>query len=223
MTDPGLKTPLSGTRATAVAMELRRAIQSGELAPGTRLLQNEIAERYGVSTTPVREAFTSLARQGLIKHDTHRGAVVFLPSIADVRENYEIRIALEPLATRLAADLLDEAALDAIDDIVARLGSLWSEHDAHGDVASEYVVLDGQLHRTIVAGSQRPRLTEIIDALRDTADGYPQVAAARKTAGFMKRSQRDHEAIARALRKRDGDRAAQLAGQHLEFALSRLR
>lgn len=222
MTD-GSDTPLIGTRATAVAAELRRAIQSGELPPGTRLLQNDIAKRYGVSTTPVREAFTSLARQGLIQHDTHRGAIVFVPSIEDVRENYEIRIALEPLATRLAAEQLTEPELDEIDEIAGRLGAVWSEHDAHGDVAREYVVLDGRFHRAIVAGCRRPRLTEIIDALRDTADGYPQVAAARKTSGFMERSQRDHAAIARALRKRNADRAADLAGRHLQFALSRLR
>lgn len=182
-----------------------------------------MARRFGVSTTPVREAFTSLARQGLIRHDTHRGAVVFLPSLADVRENYEIRIALEPLATRLAAENLAAEELDAIDAIVGRLGELWATQDDHGDVPLEYVVLDGRLHHAIVAGSRRKRLVEIIDALRDSADGYPHVAAARRTRGFMRRSQTDHEAIAGALRDRDGDRAAGLVRDHLDFALARLQ
>ncbi|HWI21224.1 MAG TPA: GntR family transcriptional regulator [Baekduia sp.] len=217
-----LPAPLRGTRATAVAAELRRMIQSGELPPGTRLRQTEIAERYGVSTTPVREALTALSRQGLIKHDTHRGAVVFVPSIEDVHENYEIRIALEPLATQLAAENLTDPELDEIEAITERFKTLMTSIRAGGAVPIEYVVLDGEFHRAIVAGSRRPRLTEIIDALRDTADGYPQVANARQTDGFMERSQSDHEQITTALRARDGERAGRLAREHLEFALSRL-
>jgi DNA-binding GntR family transcriptional regulator len=86
-----------------VAEELRRLILSGELKAGARLRQVELAQRFNVSTTPVREAFTVLARQGLVRHDVQRGVVVFSPSEKDVRENYELRIALEPLATEIAA------------------------------------------------------------------------------------------------------------------------
>src|ERR1700758_5490422 len=89
------------TRAEAVAERLRQMIISGELAPGTRLRQAEIAELFNVSTTPVREAFTSLAREGFVRQDAHRGVEVFHPTEADIRENYEIRLALEPLATEL--------------------------------------------------------------------------------------------------------------------------
>src|SRR3954449_378144 len=94
---------LGSTRAAAVAEELRRLILSGELKAGTRLRQVELAQRFNVSTTPVREAFTVLARQGLVRHDVQRGVVVFSPSEKDVRENYELGIALEPLATEIAA------------------------------------------------------------------------------------------------------------------------
>ena len=91
------------TRAGAVAEKLRRLIQSGEIAPGSRLRQNELAERFGVSTTPVREAFAELAREGIVRLDAHRGATVFRPSLDELIEIYEIRGALEPLATELAA------------------------------------------------------------------------------------------------------------------------
>ena len=91
------------TRAGAVAEKLRRLIQSGEIAPGSRLRQNELAERFGVSTTPVREAFAELAREGIVRLDAHRGATVFQPSLDELIEIYEIRGALEPLATELAA------------------------------------------------------------------------------------------------------------------------
>src|ERR1700742_4105097 len=99
---------LGSTRAAAVAEELRRLILSGELPAGTRLRQVELAQRFNVSTTPVREAFTVLARQGLVRHDVQRGVVVFTPTVGDVLENYEIRIALESLATEIAAKAISD-------------------------------------------------------------------------------------------------------------------
>ena len=88
-----------------VAAELRRMIQAGELAAGAPLRQGELAARFGISTTPVREALMALAREGLIRHDAHRGAIVFPPTHEDIRENFEIRLALEPLASGLAASV----------------------------------------------------------------------------------------------------------------------
>src|ERR1700759_28088 len=88
--------PMAGTstRAAAVVAELRRLILSGELPAGTHLRQVELAERFGVSTTPVREALMVLGRLGLVRHDAQRGVVVFTPTVRDVLENYELRIAL---------------------------------------------------------------------------------------------------------------------------------
>ena len=79
-------------------------ILAGERAPGSRLRQVEIARRFGVSTTPVREALATLQREGLVRLHPQRGAVVFLPSVDDLREHYEIRAALEALAAAKAAE-----------------------------------------------------------------------------------------------------------------------
>ena len=86
------------TASEAVSERLRAEIQRGDLPPGTRLRQGEVAARFGVSTTPVREAFALLQAQGLVRIDPHRGAIVFLPTAKDAQELYEIRIALETLA-----------------------------------------------------------------------------------------------------------------------------
>jgi DNA-binding GntR family transcriptional regulator len=64
------------TRAAAVADELRRMIRAGELAPGTPLRQDHLAAQFGVSSTPVREALTTLVRERLVRYDPHRGARV---------------------------------------------------------------------------------------------------------------------------------------------------
>ena len=73
-------------------------------APGTGCAQVEIASALGVSTTPVREALATLQREGLVRLHPQRGAVVFLPSVDDLREHYEIRAALEALAAAKAAE-----------------------------------------------------------------------------------------------------------------------
>src|SRR3954464_9921262 len=111
------------TRSEAVAAELRRLITSGELAPGTHLRQTEIAARFGMSTTPVREAFMILAREGVVRQDAHRGVVVFEPSLEELTETYEIREALEALATELAAKRLTEDDLEALDTLVEQMRS----------------------------------------------------------------------------------------------------
>src|ERR1700752_5368887 len=109
------------TRAGAVAERVRELIRSGELAPGTYLRQDEIAARFGVSTTPVREAFLALEREGLVRRHPHRGVVVFMPSIEELNELYEIRAALEPLAAEIAARQLTEDDLAALERIVTEM------------------------------------------------------------------------------------------------------
>src|SRR5271163_4529311 len=104
------------TRAQAVAAGLRQAILVGEIRGGQHLRQVQVAHQFGVSTTPVREAFTILRREGLVEVDDHRGALVVTPSVERLREIYEIRIALEPMAAAAAAANLNQATLDALGD-----------------------------------------------------------------------------------------------------------
>src|SRR4051794_23016002 len=106
------------TRAGIVADQLRQMIKSGELPPGTHLRQAEFAERFGVSTTPVREAFVTLAREGLLRQDAHRGVVVFDASVEELAEVYEIRAVLEPLAAQIATKQLSDEDLDELARII---------------------------------------------------------------------------------------------------------
>src|ERR1700716_4054466 len=112
---------LPRTRAGVVAGKLRELILSGEIAPGTHLRQAEVAQQFGVSTTPVREAFVSLAREGLVRRDAHRGVGVFSASVAELAEIYEIRAALESLSAELAATRLSADRLAAIARVVEHM------------------------------------------------------------------------------------------------------
>src|SRR3954453_21514409 len=189
------------TRAAAVAEELRRLILAGELKAGTRLRQVELAQRFNVSTTPVREAFTVLARQGLVRHDVQRGVVVFSPSEQDVRENYELRIALEPLATEIAAKAMTPEDLEALDRAIERMR-------AAADQPLEYVTLNREFHRVIYTAARRPKLFELIESLRDAFDAHIRYdAAASPDPAYFERAHAEHQAIAEALHAQAAKRA----------------
>jgi DNA-binding GntR family transcriptional regulator len=207
---PAPQMPL--TRAGAVADELRRMIRSGELAGGTRLRQVDIAERFGVSTTPVREAFTALAREGLVRQDAHRGVIVFAASVADLRENYEIRIALEPLATELAAKQITPAELEELDDLLEQMrAAIQTEPELHSRV------LNPRFHAAIYAAANRPRLSDLIANLRASAVSYIALLALEKLPQqYLAAVEAEHEEIVAALRARAPKRAARAMKVHLE-------
>jgi DNA-binding GntR family transcriptional regulator len=194
------------TRSEAVAGELRRMITSGELAPGTHLRQADIAARFGMSTTPVREAFMILAREGVVRQDAHRGVVVFEPSLEELTETYEIREVLEALATELAAKRLKDDDLEALDAIVEQMRSA---------KPARYVELNRDFHRRIYDGADRPRLLEMIEQLRDIASSYIGLTVREYDPDYRDQVQREHEAIRDALRKRDAKRAGRLVRDHL--------
>lgn len=194
------------TRAETVADELRRQILSGSVTPGTALRQNDIAAAFKVSPTPVREAFARLQREGLITYEPHRGAVVFRPSVDDLRENYEIRIALEPLATRAAARNLTPDDLAALDDLVTTMASTTD--------AGRYAELNRGFHDRIYSASGRPRLERLIAELRDAAASYLRILV-DEVPGSPDMAQPEHEAILAALQARAPARAARLMADHL--------
>jgi len=203
---------LPRTRADAVATELRRGILSGDLKPGTRLRQADVAKHFAVSTTPVREAFAALAREGLVRQDAHRGAVVFMPSFQDLRENYEIRGILEPSAAEFAATRISREELDVLDGLVEEIPTSIDRGDV--ELANS---LNREFHLRIYAAAGRPKLVELIDSLRDAATAYLQILESQKMAEEYVRAVRDeHRAIVAALRAAAPERAGRAMRTHLE-------
>jgi DNA-binding GntR family transcriptional regulator len=194
------------TRAEAVAAELRRLIKTGELTPGERLRQADLAARFGVSTTPVREAFTALAREGLVRHDAHRGVVVFAPSLPDLRETYEMRAVLEPLATELAVACLTDSAIGELRCLVEEMRTASPQR---------YAELNQAFHRQIYDASARPRLLETIAQLREAAATYLSLALHQYDPAYREAAQEEHEAILGAVEARASRRAAALVRDHL--------
>jgi DNA-binding GntR family transcriptional regulator len=195
------------TIAGQVAERLKAEILAGERAPGSRLLQVEIAQRLGVSTTPVREALATLQREGLVRAHPQRGAVVFLPTLRDLREHYEIRSALESLAAAKTAERFEpewspplEALLDEMRD---------------GPPAARYIDLNQRFHTTLYEHSGRAQLVAMIAALRDASSAYLHIY--RAAADFpVARLDAEHRAILAACAARDPERAACATRTHLE-------
>lgn len=196
------------TASEAVSERLRAEIQRGDLPPGTRLRQGEVAARFGVSTTPVREAFALLQAQGLVRIDPHRGAIVFLPTAKDAQELYEIRIALETLAIGRAVKNLDpeelqelEAILDEMREIGASEG--WSE-------------LHNRFHMLLYNSAGLPRLAMTIANLRDASSSYISMYVAQHEG--LDVANQGHREILAACRERDTRRAKKTVAQHLRVS-----
>ena len=202
-------TEITGPRTVAglVAESLRAEIVAGERAPGSRLPQVEIARRLGVSTTPVREALGMLQREGLVRLHPQRGAVVFIPTVADLREHYEIRAALEALAAARTAELFDP-------DWAAPLEKLLDEMRT-GPPAARYLELNQRFHTMLYEHSGRRKLVDMIASLRDASSAYLHIYRAAEDFP-VERLDAEHRAMLAACVARDADSAAEATRLHLE-------
>lgn len=196
------------TTAKVVAERLRGKIQNGTLAPGTRLRQNEMAKRFGVSTTPVREALAQLQAEGLVRIDPHRGAIVFRPSKDDVLESYEIREALESLAVTHAMRRLKA---DVARDLEALIDRMRRTEDAR-----EWLKLNNQFHLRLYESAGRPRLSGLIENLRDASAPYIHMFVASRAPSD--RANEEHQEILDACIRRDVAAAERATKDHLRSA-----
>jgi DNA-binding GntR family transcriptional regulator len=190
-----------------VAERLRAQIVAGELASGTKLRQVEIARRFGVSTTPVREALAALQREGLVRLHPQRGAVVFVPTVEDLREHYEIRAALEALAASRTAERFEERWAAPLET--------WLDEMQTGPPAMRYLELNQRFHTQLYEHCGRPRLVEMIAGLRDASSAYLHIY--RAAADFpVERLDSEHRRILAACLARDADDAAAATREHLQ-------
>jgi DNA-binding GntR family transcriptional regulator len=190
-----------------IAAALRQDIVTGRLAAGMRLRQVEIAQRFGVSTTPVREAFALLQSDGLVRIDTHRGVTVFLPTMQDLIEHYEIRRALEMLAVEKAAERFrDEDA----PPLIAILDEMRATTDP-----VRYVERNQAFHLELYQLSGRARLVSMIEDLRNASLAYNHLYAAADVPQDAERLDAEHREILAACQVGDPTRASNAVRNHI--------
>jgi DNA-binding GntR family transcriptional regulator len=188
---------------------LRASIVAGELASGALYSATVLAERLGVSATPVREAMLDLANAGLVEPVRNRGYRILAPEERDLDEISELRLMLEAPATRKVATVASDAQLAALDRLVEAI-----EETAEAGDLSGFLRADRQFHVGLLELAGNHRLVRLVEQLRDQTRlvGLKQLAEA----GKLTASAAEHRRILEAVQARDADRAEQLMRAHLE-------
>ncbi|MET7397025.1 GntR family transcriptional regulator [Dactylosporangium sp. NPDC005572] len=202
----------SRTTEGMVADVLRERIITGALPTGSRLRQQQIATELGVSTTPVREAFRTLATEGLVRIDEHRGVVVRQLTLEECIEIQELIVAVESDNLLHSVPRMDERTLDEAEKIVrlmARAGSRRS-------------LLNKDLHLTLARPSQRKRAIALLDELL-TLSALHVPTDALRIADRPAQSEQEHRALIAAARAGDAEEAAHILVEHCQPMLTLLR
>ena len=187
---------------------LRQAILKGELKPGERLMEIALAERLGVSRTPIREAMRKLELEGLVVMIPRRGAQVANITEKDLNDVLEVRIALENVAIEKACARMSEE----------EMSRLWLakefEHTITEGNLVKFAEADVAFHEIIYQASDNKRLIQVLNNMREQIYRYRvEYLKEGETRDLLVK---EHEELTRAIKERDVERAKQLSFQHIE-------
>jgi DNA-binding GntR family transcriptional regulator len=191
--------------------EIRRRILDGDLAPAAPLSEYQLADLLQVSRTPVREALKRLGHEGLVRSIPNRGAFVAELSVQDIREIYQIREQLESHAARIATETLSTAAIDELEEELARAAAL----AAKGRVKDTFES-DIHLHKRIIDATKNRRLATILATLDDQVRRIRAISP--RTPGRLEATLREHRDVVGRIKKRDASGAEVAMRHHLRAA-----
>lgn len=203
-----IPSPLLGSKTHWLTEELRRAIIEMEIAPGARLSEHEIAQRYAVSRQPVREALIALARSHLVNIQPQRGSVVMKLSLARMRESRLLREAIEVAIVRKACENFDPQIRAGVDDIL-----IDQERFARRGDRREFQRTDAAFHDAIARGAGFPYAWETVRELKLHTDRICKLTLTDADAMLALVGQ--HRSILGAIDRRDEPRAAAEMARHL--------
>ena len=187
---------------------LRRAILRGELKPGERLMEIQLANKLGVSRTPIREAIRKLELEGLVLMIPRKGAEVAEITEKNLRDVLEVRCALEELAVQLACDRIDEEGIRelhaAADRFRGRLDS---------DDITRIAEADEAFHDVIFKATGNDRLIQLLNNLREQMYRY-RIEYLKKKECYPQLLE-EHATIIRSIEEHDKDSATRITGQHI--------
>jgi DNA-binding GntR family transcriptional regulator len=187
---------------------IRASILAGELAAGGIYSATTLAERLGVSATPVREAMLELANDGLVESVRNRGFRILTPEEADLDEISQLRLMLEVPSMRIVADRATDADLRELRGIVEKIEATAAAADVAG-----FLLADRAFHLGMLELTGNRRLVRLVAQLRDQT----RIAAIAELAhaGNLTKSAAEHRDILDALEERDAEKAKALMKRHL--------
>ncbi|MCW4354754.1 GntR family transcriptional regulator [Hoyosella sp. YIM 151337] len=195
--------------------EIRSRILTGELPAGSRLAQYDIADSLNMSITPIREAVRRLLSEGLVELVTHRDVRVAPISVAEARQLFEVRLALEPAAAELASQRRTEDDITALRVTAARLLPVtqqWGE---------EALSAHREFHRTLYAASHNDLLIGLLDNLWDKSDRYRRLGLALPVgSGPRTVDHQEHHKMVELIIAQDGPGIVALTREHILNSLT---
>jgi DNA-binding GntR family transcriptional regulator len=206
-----------GAAATQLALSaLRTALFEGDLSPGQRLVEGELAATYGVSRASVRAALIALTADGLVERIPNRGARVRIVSVTEAVAITECRMVLEGLCAAKAAERVTDGELE----VLGALGEQLQRAVADGD-PMKYSALNRELHRLVREYAQQPVAAGLLDRLNGQIVRHQFRLALR--AGRPQVSLPQHLAIIDAITRRDPAAAEAAARAHLASVITALQ
>lgn len=190
---------------------IRSLVLNGEIEPGARLGQVELAERFGISRTPVREALRRLAGEGLVDFHSQRGFRVAELGLDAVMRRLEVRAIVEPGIARLAAERRTEQDMEQLDASVAREKRARSGSAVH-DASRDF-------HIALAHATQNEDLIQILESLWLVEVGRRLLSRRAAVSDWQSNDITEHREIATAVKEGRAEDAEQLMAQHVRSAM----
>ena len=188
---------------------LRRAILRGELKPGERLMEIQLANKLGVSRTPIREAIRKLELEGLVLMIPRKGAEVAEITEKNLRDVLEVRCALEELAVQLACDRIERNRIRELHAAAAHFRDILDSDDI-----TQIAAADEAFHDVIFKATGNERLIQLLNNLREQMYRY-RIEYLKKKECYPQLL-KEHATIMKAIEEHDKEKATRITGQHIK-------
>ena len=188
--------------------ELKKGIMSGELLPGSILLEREISDKYGISRTPVREILWRLVSDGLLEKGPSRRYITRKMSLEEIFNIFQSREGIEGMATRVACQKDDDIFFAKIKEIGKKIKEVDIEKNSQ-----EGVFFGRKLHDLIITTASNPFLSEFYNKLRNLAVLIRNIT--QRSVFIEKKSQESHLVIINALEEKDEEKSEHCMREHL--------
>ena len=204
-----------GLLYSKVFIQIENNILNGKYKSGHNFTEKGLAEELGVSRTPVREALRQLELEGLVKSIPNKGVTVVGISEQDIEDIYYIKMSIEGLAARLAAQRIDEAELSGLEEIVDLTEFYLKKNDFE-----RLLLLDSQFHETIFRASKNWPLKNMLRNLHNYVKGAR--INSLSSPGRANKMLEEHRRILNAIKEKNPDKAEELTKQHIANTMKNL-
>ncbi|MET1038773.1 MAG: GntR family transcriptional regulator [Aeromicrobium sp.] len=203
----GRDSSVSPVASQRIADVIRERILAGEMPPGTRIKQDELADELATSRIPVREALRILDSLGLVTLRANSGAWVAAMSVRDLQMSYAVRERIEPL-------LLLDSLPNLTDDDVVRMRAVQDDIESNDDI-ERFLVLDRELHWLTYSRHQAPQLAGMVARLWDTTQHYRRAFVTMAGSQGSWTIQAEHRLLIAAISTGDADTAQSVLAMHI--------